>query len=86
MSTPWAEMLELVLVAYAGLGLSFALVFVFLGVGRVDPAASQSTWGFRLIIVPGCMALWPVLAWRWARGVSVPTERNPHRDATRGAG
>ena len=52
---------------YALTGLLFAIAFVALGVRRVDPAASGSSIAFRLIILPGVAALWPVLLGRWIR-------------------
>jgi hypothetical protein len=51
---------------YLALGVLFAVPFVVRGVGRVDPAAIGAGWGFRLLILPGVAALWPVLARRWA--------------------
>ena len=69
---------------YATVGLLFAVAFVSLGAGRVDPVARRGTWGFRLIIFPGVAALWPLLAWRWLRGTTEPPEeRNAHRRAAR---
>lgn len=52
----------LALAAYASLGSVFAAWFLARGVGRVDPAAAGSGVWFRLIILPGVVALWPVLA------------------------
>lgn len=69
---------------YVALGLAFALPFVFRGVNKVDPIAGESTWGFRLIVLPGVVALWPILARRWMRGLPPPAESNAHRDAARG--
>jgi hypothetical protein len=67
---------------YALLGLLFAVPFVLRGVGRVDPAAREGTWGFRLLILPGVVAFWPVFARRLAAGVTAPpVESNPHRRA-----
>lgn len=67
---------------YAALGVLFAIPFVVAGVGRIDPAARGGTIGFRLLIVPGVIALWPLLAQRWRRGITAPpAERNPHRAA-----
>jgi hypothetical protein len=61
-------------------GLIFAIPFVLVGVGKIDPAAAYGTWGFRLLIIPGSVLLWPLLAWRWLRGVhEPPDERNAHR-------
>ena len=66
--------------AYALLGAMFALIFVTLGVQRVDPQAQGASWGFRLLIFPGVAAFWPLLALRWARGRrEPPLEKDPHR-------
>lgn len=64
---------------YAALGLVFAVPFVVRGVGRIDPMASSGSWGFRLIVLPGVVALWPWLLGRWLRSVPPPVERNAHR-------
>ena len=65
-------------------GLVFAAPFVLAGVGRIDPHAAHGTWGFRLLIMPGTILLWPLLAQRWLRGVhEPPEERNAHRCAVR---
>lgn len=57
----------LVLAVYLGLGVAFAVAFVARGVATVDPAARGGTIGFRLLIIPGSAALWPLLARRWLR-------------------
>jgi hypothetical protein len=65
---------------YAGLGLMFAVPFVWAGVQRLDPEAQGSGIAFRLLILPGIVAFWPVFLCRWARGtVEPPVEKNPHR-------
>lgn len=51
--------------AYTGLGVVFAVLFQLRGLKRVDPAARGATPFFRLLITPGLIALWPVLAGRW---------------------
>lgn len=53
--------------AYAGLGLLLALPMALRGVDRLDPAAAQGTWGFRLLALPGLIALWPLVLVRWLR-------------------
>lgn len=79
-----ARWLLVALGLYAGLGVLFALAFVTRGVGRVDPAARGATWGFRLAVLPGVVALWPLLAGRWWRGATAPpVESNAHRHAAR---
>jgi hypothetical protein len=74
------------LTLYAIVGVVFALLFVVRGVQRIDPVARQSSWGFRAMIFPGSVALWPLLLRRWLRGLPPPAERNAHRNATRGDG
>jgi len=63
----FARILVLALEAYLALGLLFALGFVTRGVARLDPAARTGTWGFRVLILPGCALLWPLLAARLLR-------------------
>lgn len=66
--------------AYVGSGLLFALAFVTIGVQRVDAAARGASLGFRVLILPGCALLWPLLAVRWAAGsMRPPTELTAHR-------
>ena len=61
-------------------GLAFAVPFAFFGVGKIDPHAAHGTWGFRLLIVPGTILLWPILAQRCVKGVhEPPEEKNAHR-------
>lgn len=65
-------------------GLVFAVPFVLIGVKQIDPRAAHGGWGFRVLIIPGTMFLWPLLAQRWLKGVhEPPEENNPHRCAAR---
>ena len=69
---------------YAGAGLLFALAFLRPGGGveRVDPAAQGAGWGFRLVVLSGVAALWPLLLARWLTGRGrPPVESNAHRRA-----
>jgi hypothetical protein len=69
-----------ILALYAGFGLAFAVPFVWLGVRRVDSEAQGAGVGFRLLILPGVAAFWPMFLYRWRRGVvEPPIEKNPHR-------
>ena len=86
MSETIAAWLVMVLGVYGALGLLFAFAFVLRGARRIDPQAIGGSWGFRLAILPGVVALWPLLARRWAGGLPPPEERNAHRDLARGGG
>ncbi|MBP7586864.1 MAG: hypothetical protein KBA72_02860 [Thermoanaerobaculia bacterium] len=77
---PW---LVRALGAYAALGLLFAVAFLARGIARLDPGAHGSGWGFRLIVLPGVVAFWPLLLRRWLAGAGLPVESNAHRRAAR---
>lgn len=75
-----AEFFILLFEIYFVLGLLFALFFVAKGVGKIDPTAKAGTLGFRLLIIPGALAFWPLLAKRWWQGATEPPEeKNSHR-------
>lgn len=57
-----ATAILLILAAYFSIGLIFGLWFIIAGLPRFDHSASDSPWSFRLLILPGSMALWPLLA------------------------
>jgi len=68
-------------------GVVFAIPFALVGAGRIDPHATHGSWGFRFLIIPGTILLWPLLLRRWIRGIhEPPEENNPHRRAARKEG
>ena len=69
---------------YLVFGLAFAIPFALVGVRKIDPHAAHGSWGFRLLIIPGTMAFWPLLLKRWIGGVHEPPEQcDAHRSAAR---
>lgn len=64
-----AELLVDVFGFYALVGALFAAAFVTAGIDRVDPVAKHAPAGFRLIVMPGVAALWPLLLTRWIRSI-----------------
>jgi len=54
---------------YAMIGLVFAGAFSVWGVQRLDSAAKGGHPLFRVLIIPGAAALWPLLLMRWIRAV-----------------
>ncbi|MEO0549391.1 MAG: hypothetical protein AAFZ91_05675 [Pseudomonadota bacterium] len=48
---------------YLLIGLIVALIYVFGGAGRIDPAAKGKGLPLRvrLLIIPGVMGLWPIM-------------------------
>lgn len=66
--------------AYLAFGLVFAIPFALLGVKKIDPHAMRGSWAFRLLVIPGTMAFWPLLLRRWVTGSKEPPEEcNAHR-------
>ena len=54
-----------ILLIYLSCGFVFAIPFVIKGANKIDEGAHGATWGFRLIIMPGTIVLWPVLLKKW---------------------
>ena len=68
---------------YTLVGVFVAVPFVFSGVSKIDASAREGTLGFRLLILPGTVALWPLVLRRWRGGTPPPEECNAHREAAR---
>ncbi len=65
--------------AYVALG-ALTGVLIVSGLGRVDSEARGSGAGFRIIIFPGIIALWPLMLKRFVQGRGEPpTQKDPHR-------
>jgi len=47
-------------------GAGVAVLFLTVGVDRIDPDA-RGAYVFRLLLIPGILMLWPLVLWRWAR-------------------
>ncbi len=77
-----ATWLVRLVLAYLACGVLFAIPFLARGAAAIDPGAREGTRGFRLIVLPGVVALWPLLLLRWRSGRSEPpVESNAHRRA-----
>lgn len=80
-----AAMFLIALGIYLACGFVFAIAFALVGAKRIDPHAAAGTRSFRLLIIPGVMAFWPVLLKRWMSGAHhPPEENNAHRSAAAG--
>ncbi len=79
-----AAIFLILLGSYLACGLVFAVLFALIGVKEIDPHAAHGSWGFRVLIIPGTMAFWPLLLRRWVTGTKEPPgECNAHRLAAR---
>ena len=80
MSIELARLLAGAAGVYVALGALFGVAFVAVGAARIDPAAKGAPLAFRLLVLPGAIALWPYLLARWASGAKAPPEEaNAHR-------
>ncbi|MFZ4573725.1 MAG: hypothetical protein ACOYN0_04965 [Phycisphaerales bacterium] len=61
------ELVLLTLAAYLAPGLILAPLFAWRWAGDFDPVAAHSSLGFKLMMMPGAAALWPVLLVRRSR-------------------
>ncbi len=61
------NVLLLLILGYAAIGLPFAILFVLRGLCAIDGAACDAPKRVRALLVPGAVALWPVLLTKWAR-------------------
>lgn len=62
------RVLLLAIAAYFAIGALVALPFVAVGISRVDAAAKGSSIAFRILVLPGSVALWPLVLMKWIRG------------------
>jgi hypothetical protein len=66
-----AEVILFVCLAYSLCGLAVGVPLVHRGVDRVDASAKGASIGFRLLILPGTVALWPLMAAKWIKAPEV---------------
>ena len=56
-----------ILFMYLCCGIVFSIAFLVKGINKVDETTHGSTWGFKIIIIPGVIALWPLLLQKWRK-------------------
>ncbi len=61
-----AELIVAGAFGYGLAGLGVALAFLLVGLDRIDPVA-RGAYGFRPLLLPGLVLLWPWVVVRWAR-------------------
>lgn len=66
------EFVGIVVAVYLAVGGVLLLPFHLLALPRLDSAARGASWGFRIVISPGLIALWPLVLLRVARGTAAP--------------
>jgi len=59
------DFILLMVAFYALIGVVASGVLVSVGLKRIDPVLRSSSLGVRLLIFPGCVALWPIMLFKW---------------------
>ena len=65
---------------YLGCGFVFGVFFVLRGTQAAYPQTPGGTWGFKIMIFPGCAVLWPFLLGRWLKH-RVPNSEKPNKNS-----
>lgn len=47
------------------IGFSVAVLFLTVGIDRID-ASARGAYAFRPLLIPGILMIWPLVLWRWA--------------------
>ena len=71
-----AQIISIVFFVYVGIGILFAIYFVFRRAHEIDPAAKDAGIFFRLVILFGSAGLWPFLLNKAFGDAEEPVERN----------
>lgn len=50
-----------IIVTYILGGLVFSMIFLVRWIDKVDDATAETSWAFKLIILPGCIVFWPIM-------------------------
>jgi hypothetical protein len=61
---------------YLAAGLIVAASALVRGLGRIDPDAENATLGFRILVIPGLVLMWPVIIRRIRSGRREPPREN----------
>jgi len=61
------EVLLIIAAIYLALGVLFVIPFLMKGLNKIDEGANGSTIGFKIIIIPGVIVLWPMLLSKWVK-------------------
>jgi len=64
-----AQIILLLALLYLVVGALFTPFFIAHGLHKIDEGTQGASLGFKIIIIPGCIMLWPVLLVKWRKKV-----------------
>jgi hypothetical protein len=70
-----ANIILIIATIYLCCGFVFAIPFVLKGANAIDEGAHDTTWGFKMIIIPATMVFWPLLLKKW-----IASNKNKNND------
>ena len=56
-----------IFLVYLILGALFSVHFLIKGIDSLDDAAKGAGWKFKILILPGCVLLWPALMYKFRK-------------------
>lgn len=59
-----AQAIFLAVQIWCSIGAIIALIFLTIGIDRIDEDA-QGAYVFRLLLIPAILLIWPLVLWRW---------------------
>jgi Na+-driven multidrug efflux pump len=71
------EILLIIAAVYLLMGVLFVIPFLMKGLKKVDEGAHGSTVGFKIIIIPGVIVLWPMLLSKWMTNLNHEDTKAP---------
>ena len=74
MLTTIVSVFLVIIAAYLTAGIVFTIFFQVKGLSKIDEGVHGSSWGFRIIIIPGCIVFWVVLLRKWMK-IKPPTPK-----------
>jgi hypothetical protein len=67
MSATIVSVFLIAVAVYLLAGVVFTIFFQAKGLSKIDEGVHGSSWGFRIIIIPGCIVFWVVLLRKWMK-------------------
>ncbi len=87
MTEPIVSFLVKIATVHIAFGIVIAILFFTRWLKTMDPAATGSSWGFKVLVTPGVVALWPLILMKVFHHKSLPDAdgaeklRRTHRTA-----
>jgi hypothetical protein len=65
----WITSLIILTMIYLIVGLVFAMLFLWKGIGAIDKGTIGTSVYFKTLIIPGVVIFWPLLLYKWIMSI-----------------